>query len=139
MDRNEELFEVTAMFRMFLKRVSQDWKKQGHGINITQFKVLFHLVNEGPQKVSQIANALSLSSAAVTGITDQLLNEGYVRKEREKNDRRVVTITIIEKGKFIVKNVLDGQQKSLQSYFERLSEEDIQQLKRIFGVLVENI
>ena len=124
------------MFRMFLKGVTQDWKKRGNKINLTQFKVLYILDNDGPQKVSQLAHALSISSAAVTGITDQLLTEGYVTKERCEQDRRVVFITLTDKGRTTVKEINNFQEVSLLSYFEMLEDDDVHHLKRILGKLL---
>ncbi|WP_019244250.1 MULTISPECIES: MarR family transcriptional regulator [Bacillus] len=135
MAKNEELFEVTTMFQMFLKGIAREWNSKGYKLNPNQFKVLKILMNSGPQKVSNLADALCISSAAVTGITDQLLEDGYVKKERGENDRRVVNITLTEKGKAEAEYLQKIQNENLKARFDVLPDEEIQNLKRILSLL----
>lgn len=139
MANNEDFFRVSSIFKSFLKEVSQDWNKQGYHLNMTQFKALSTLSKNGPQNVSQIAAALNLSSAAITGIADQLIAEDYVKKERAKCDRRVVNITITQKGETILKEVQERQQAVMESYFNILSDEDTEHLRRIFAILISDL
>lgn len=105
--QREMLLEVTTMFGALLKGFSQKWNKLGAEYNLSfpQFKMLHFLNRTGPQKVSQLADTLGLTSAAITGITDRLLAEGYVERERAVKDRRVVFITITEKERISSKRL----------------------------------
>jgi len=136
---SDNLFEISSLFHTFLKGISQDWNKQGYPLNQTQFKVLYRLYKNGPQNVSQLACSLTLTAAAITGVTDHLLAEGYVEKERDGCDRRVVTITLSEKGRGLVKDFLETQRETIQSYFKALPEEDIEHLRRIFHLLIADL
>ncbi|WP_234340309.1 MarR family winged helix-turn-helix transcriptional regulator [Gorillibacterium timonense] len=135
MSNNDHLIELSSMFRTFLKGVSQEWNKHGYSMNQTQFRVLYMLHKHGPQNVSQLACCLTLTSAAITGATDYLLSGGYVEKTRDEDDRRVVTISLSDKGEKLVKEFLENQREVIEAHFKVLSEEDIQHLKRIFGIL----
>lgn len=142
MDRSEELFQVSSMFRALLKNISQDWNKTSAGkYNLTfpQFQVLYVLKMRGPQKVSELAESLSLTPPAITGLTDKLFAEGYVQKERAEDDRRVVNITILDAGLEMIQKVKRDQKEMIQGFFDILSEEDIQHLKRIFSLMLSNI
>lgn len=139
MANSEELFEVSTKFSMFIKGISHEWNKRGYKLNITQFKLLYKLEKDGPQKVSELAQAIYITPAAVTGVTDQLLAEEYVEKERSSTDRRVVDITITPKGKAAIEEILKDQEKLMHMHFRKLSEEDIQHLKRIFTILNSDI
>ncbi|WP_338055292.1 MarR family transcriptional regulator [Shimazuella alba] len=138
-NKNEELFHVTSMFHTFLKEISKDWNKHGYHLTLTQFKILYLLKLEGPKKVSQLAEVLSLTSSAVTGITDQLLKEGYIEKERAENDRRVVNISLSDKGYSTIEEKQKKQKEIMNTYFHLLNEEDVQHLKRIFTTLIDNV
>lgn len=142
MAKSEVLFEVSAMFRTLLKNLSQEWNKKSAGdYNLTfpQFQILYTLKIRGPQKVSELADALSLTSPAITGLTDKLLAVGYVQRERAEKDRRVVYTTITEQGLEIIAQVTEDQKEMIQVFFEMLSEEDIQHLRRIFSSMLSNI
>jgi DNA-binding MarR family transcriptional regulator len=142
LDKSEQIFKVSSMFRALLKNISQEWKKSGAGkYNVTypQFQVLYVLKLRGPQKVSDLAEALSLTPPAITGLTDKLVAEGYLQKERAEDDRRVVNITIMESGLEIIRSVKRDQKEVIQGFFDNLSEEDIEHLNRIFSLMLSNI
>lgn len=139
MANNEDFFRISSMFKSFLKGISQDWNKQGYNLNFTQFKALSTLSKNGPQNVSQIAAALGLTSAAITGVTDQLMADQYVKRERGECDRRVVNITITEKGEKLLGVMQEHQQLAMESYFRILPDEDIEHLRRIFAILISDL
>jgi DNA-binding MarR family transcriptional regulator len=135
---HNDFFEIATMFKTFLKGVSQGWNKQGFALSMTQFKAL-HVLSKGPMMVSQIAHALDMTPAAITGVTDFLLAEGYVEKERAAGDRRVVNITLTQEGESLIEEVHNKQKEIMQSYFSILPDEDIDHLRRIFGVLITEL
>lgn len=139
LDKNEDLYEISSMFKTFLKGITKDWNRQGPELSMTHFKTLLSLSKDGPQKVSQLAGSLNFTSAAITGITDHLFAEGYVNKERAECDRRVVNITITKKGEEMISKLKESQQEVIGSYFKLLPEEDREHLRRIFGVLIKEI
>ncbi|MGG6314358.1 MarR family winged helix-turn-helix transcriptional regulator [Paenibacillus macerans] len=141
MVKKEELFEVTSMFRTLLKMITQEWNRRGGDFNLSfqQFKMLYMLNASGTQKVSQLAESLGITSAAITGVTDRLVTEGYVERVRAENDRRVVNISITERGREIIRLVTERQKEMLERIFDQLQEEDLQHLRRIFGAMLSNI
>ncbi|WP_342562093.1 MarR family transcriptional regulator [Paenibacillus sp. FSL R7-0345] len=135
----DRYFEFPILFKTFLKGLGQQWTKQGFPINQTQFKALQTLSKEGPMMVSQLAAALDLTPAAVTGITDQLLTEGYIQKERAAGDRRAVKITLTAEGTDLIAKTQKQLGEVMHSYFSILPEEDMEHLRRIFGVLIKEL
>ncbi|WP_110926279.1 MarR family winged helix-turn-helix transcriptional regulator [Bacillus massiliglaciei] len=138
MQNGEELFEVAGMFSAFIKNLKSEFNKLNNDINITQYRLLFTLDKEGEQNVSDLAKSADITNAAVTNITDQLLANDYITKDRSKKDRRVVTIAITDKGTELVRQVKKEQMLKMNEHFRKLTEEDIQHLKRIFKLLNEN-
>ncbi|QAY67052.1 MarR family winged helix-turn-helix transcriptional regulator [Paenibacillus protaetiae] len=141
MAENETLFQVTSMFRTLLKTITHEWNKNGsrYNLSLPQFKILYSLQTKGPQNVSQLAEALGITSAAITGATDKLLAEGLVLRERGEADRRVVFVTLTDAGKAILEEVKKDQQIVLDKVFHMLPQEDIQHLKRIYGQMLANV
>lgn len=139
MNENEELLQVTSMFRTFLNEISKDWNKHGYHLTLTQSKILYLLKWKGPQKVSGLAALLGLTSSALTGLTDQLLKEKYIKKERAENDRRVVEISLTDKGNTAIEEIHKNKKQLIDKYFYELELEDMQHLKRIFTKLMNNV
>jgi len=140
--KSELLFEVSAMFRMLLKNLSQEWNKisaKEYNLTFPQFQVLYTLKMRGSLKVSELAETLALTSPAITSLTDKLITGGYVERERAENDRRVVYTTITEKGQEMIAKVIEDQKEMIQVFFDMLSEEDIEHLRRIFSSMLLDI
>jgi DNA-binding MarR family transcriptional regulator len=140
--RSEQLFEVAAMYRALLKNISKEWKKIStteYNLTFPQSQVLYILMKRGPQKVSELAEALALTSPAITSLTDKLIALGYVERERAEKDRRVVYTKITEEGHKITSKMIEDQKEVIQEFFSVLSEEDIQHLRRIFSSMLLNI
>ena len=55
-------------------------------------KVLFYLIHNGAHPISKVAKDLSISKPNMTPIIDKLVNEGYVERYCDDNDRRVILI-----------------------------------------------
>lgn len=139
MSKNEALFEVATMFRTLIKGISQEWNKRNeYSLSFPQYKMLYILTQHGTLKVSQLADMIGITSSAITSLTDKLLTDGYVHRERAEQDRRVVYISITEKGKEIAEKVRENQQETIHRIFDMLEEEDIEHLRRIYAVMLSN-
>jgi DNA-binding MarR family transcriptional regulator len=62
------------------------------GLNATEHKCADILVRSGPVTAGQLAELTGLTTGAITGIVDRLEKAGYVRREKDPNDRRRVII-----------------------------------------------
>ncbi|WMT38818.1 MarR family transcriptional regulator [Paenibacillus sp. D2_2] len=95
---DQEILEVSNMFRLLMKKASQDWNRGACKMNLSfpQFQILYGLNTRGPLKVSELADALNMTSAAITGLADKLCSYSYVERERATDDRRVVYIKITD-------------------------------------------
>jgi DNA-binding MarR family transcriptional regulator len=67
------------------------------GITVPQFEALRQL-KSGVQTMGAMADEMHCSRGNMTGVTDRLDRDGLVIRERSKDDRRVVTISLTEKG-----------------------------------------
>jgi DNA-binding Lrp family transcriptional regulator len=65
------------------------------GINATDLNCLNILSLGGTLTAGQLAQATGLTTASITGVVDRLEQAGYVRRERDVNDRRRVVIHLV--------------------------------------------
>ena len=80
---DQELFDSTVMERA--------------GINRTDWRCLDILGTRGPMTAGQLAEAVRLTTGAVTGVLDRLEAAGLVRRVRDTQDRRRVIVEVTEK------------------------------------------
>src|SRR5437868_9778979 len=64
------------------------------GVGTTDFDALVLLDTAGPLAAGRIAEALAITTGAVTGLIDRLERAGYVQRTRHETDRRQVLIEL---------------------------------------------
>jgi len=66
------------------------------GINRTDWRCLDILGTRGPMTAGQLAQAIRLTTGAVTGVLDRLEAAGLVRRARDAGDRRKVIVELTD-------------------------------------------
>jgi len=74
-------------------------------ITLPQLLILGFLYRNGDSKMSTIANYMTVSTAAMTGMVDRLTRYGYVKREHEPGDRRIINTRLTEKGARLVEKI----------------------------------
>jgi DNA-binding MarR family transcriptional regulator len=76
---------------------------RGHGeLSDAQYGLLFGLRCQPELSLSELAFAAELSPATATEMLDGLAASGLVRRERSERDRRVVLISLTERGQTLI-------------------------------------
>jgi DNA-binding MarR family transcriptional regulator len=88
-------------------------------------------------KMSELAEMRYLTPAAATGIVDKLVHLGMVERSFDEHDRRLVLLSLTERGKQIVSGVDAAMQEMLLRFFKGISESDRSATLRIGRKLLE--
>lgn len=67
-------------------------------LSLQELKVIGLLGERGPAIMRDIAGYLGFAMSTGTGIVDKLIERGFVTRERNEEDRRVVTVALTEAG-----------------------------------------
>ncbi|HUC91376.1 MAG TPA: MarR family transcriptional regulator [Paenibacillus sp.] len=136
----EELSKLEDAFRGVQRKVVSEWNKADlHGLTHTQAGILVKLERFGPQKASALAEMLSVTSGAITGIADKLLELGFIVRDRNEDDRRVVQLGITGSGRALVETIMAKRREILNRMFTGLSREEIVQLTAIYEHILRNM
>jgi DNA-binding MarR family transcriptional regulator len=65
------------------------------GISPTDLETMDILSTNGPLTAGRLAELTGLTTGAITGVVDRLEKSGFVRRERDANDRRRVIIHLV--------------------------------------------
>lgn len=119
-DAVSEIMPVIA--REFFKREKSGFVK----LNMTmpQFLVLVFLNKRGKASMSDMASGLGVTTAAMTGIVDRLVRDGFISREHDRDDRRVVNIELTSKGSKMVKAMIEKRKQMIASIFGALTQEE---------------
>lgn len=128
-DRINQIMPV--MFREFARRqVSELYKGK---ITIPQFLLLESLYREGESKMTVLAHFMKVTTAAMTGIVERLVRDGYVLRVYDHRDRRIVKVGLTSKGKELVKSVNEHRRGMVIRIFSKISESDRADYLRIIS------
>jgi MarR family 2-MHQ and catechol resistance regulon transcriptional repressor len=76
-----------------------------HGLSVSQCYVLDALAEEGDLTMQRLAQRMHLAISTMTRVVAQLVRQGYARRRRDPEDRRVIHVTITPRGKEIMATI----------------------------------
>jgi DNA-binding MarR family transcriptional regulator len=92
--------------------------------NITapQLVCLRAIIEHGPITATAISREIHVSASTVVGILDRLEDKGLVRRERGRDDRRIVYVTATEAGMRLANETPSPLQQKLSEALKALPE-----------------
>jgi len=99
----------------------------------SQFFVLNLLNSSQKLKMKDLADILKVTTANVTGIIERLVRDGYVKREYEPKDRRVIYVALTDKAKDFLKKIEAKRNRMLTKVFSKISEDDRKQYLKILN------
>lgn len=102
-----------------------------HGITGSQFFVMKRIYEQGRMIVSEVASEMGVSLSAITALVDRLHKAGFIKREKDEADRRLVWLTITPQGEKVLQTSLAYRKEIMKKYLGELSENDLEQLIRI--------
>lgn len=100
-------------------------------ITLPQFLILDILHREGETKMTALAHLMTVTTAAMTGIVDRLVRDGYVARSYDLEDRRIIKIKLTARGMELVKKINAERRQMTIKIFGRISEADRRDYLRI--------
>lgn len=90
-------------------------------------------------KTSDLTNVLCITKPATSKMLNLLEEKQYIERSSNKNDRRVVYVKITKDGDEFLKNQNKKFENLTCQLIEKMGEEDIDNLIRLFGKLYDAI
>lgn len=88
-----------------------------------------------PKNMSSIARELSVTVGTLTIAMNSLVKKGYVERTRGKEDRRVVYISLSERGKAAYEHHAQFHKEMIQSVTSELTKEELEALIKALSKL----
>jgi len=101
------------------------------GFTENQFGVLEMLYHLGPLHQHRIGGKLLLSRANITLLVDQLTQRGLVRRQRDKQDRRKIEVSLTAEGRRRIAKAFPQHLERIVSVFSALNAGEQEELARL--------
>ncbi|MEQ8190241.1 MAG: MarR family transcriptional regulator [Candidatus Eremiobacterota bacterium] len=112
-------------------------------ISLSQLNVLMFLESRERARMKEIGEELGIKPSSATNLVDRLIKSDLIERSSVPDDRRVVEVSLTEKGKEVIEEVrkVDNQhwEKMLVKIDEREYEEILRVVKKLDNILCEII
>ena len=87
----------------------------------------------GPRTPAELADAAGVTRATMTGLSDTLERDGFVKREPDPDDRRMMSVRLTPAGEKFLVEFLPGHFKAIAALMSPLSEAERKTLVRLLG------
>jgi MarR family 2-MHQ and catechol resistance regulon transcriptional repressor len=94
------------------------------GLTISQFGTLESLYHLGSMCPSEISQKLLKSGGNMTLVLDNLAKQDLIQRQRDLNDRRMVIISLTDKGRDLIERIFPNHAEAIVKEFACLSTEE---------------
>ena len=91
-------------------------------ITPAQYIFMSFLFHQETLRMTDLAHAMGVTTAATTGIVERLVRCKYVERLSEPDDRRIIKVKLTPKGRELVEKITGQRRKMIMSTFGKLSE-----------------
>ena len=101
-----------------------------HGLTVTQYNALRILRGAGdhPLSCSEIGERLISQEPDITRLLDRMERNGWIKRERDQKDRRLVLSSITAEGREQVKKIESIVDHCVEQMLEHMKAPDLQQM-----------
>ena len=130
MDTINKSIQVARLFQDVMHLFKHNMKKflGDAGISAPQGMVIGLLSKNKKMKITELSSKLCLSNSTVSGIIDRLEAQEMVVRERSKEDKRVVYVSISPNFEYMHKVFHKQMEKNVQNIINQGSPEELQKI-----------
>ncbi|BFI76081.1 MarR family winged helix-turn-helix transcriptional regulator [Sulfurisphaera ohwakuensis] len=112
----EIVLKGNKKFRRLLQKEAEKF-----GLSYTEVQVLYFLKN-GEKNVTSLANFADVNKSTMVEVLDKLEKKGFIIRERDTQDRRVVIVKITDAGLKILEDVRGKYKELIVSLLSKIKD-----------------
>ena len=121
-----------SLYKVFLRQATRALEPLG--LELFEYDVLSALRRQGRPfalPATALARSTGLSSGAMTNRVDILEERGFVRREKDKHDRRGVLVSLTSHGRRIIDQAIQLRLEAADEGLTGITAEELQELARL--------
>ena len=130
----QNMFHILPLIKKRL--LHMDLVQREHGTPLSHVQVLAMLNDVGTMSVSEISRRLGIAKPNITPLVDRLYESGYVDRQHDENDRRVVNIVLLDAGKDKLAAIRATISRQIQLQVDGLSVSEFRELNESLSSVI---
>ncbi len=106
-----------------------------YGLTVPQYRVLRLLADDGPLSANTLAERIGVTPGNLTGILDRLETAGFLKRNRDEDDRRCLRASITDAGRDLMARCVPSVRGHVAALFAPLSDDEVAETHRILNRL----
>ncbi|AKH67737.1 transcriptional regulator [Spongiibacter sp. IMCC21906] len=121
--------------------VREDFRRRAQHLNLTQpqWRLLLILSREPGMNQAKLASWLEVHPVTVTQSVDRLVKAGWLRRERQENDRRAVSLFLTEQAEPILADLTEIAEHTRKVALAGFSAAERKQVEDMLERIKQNI
>ena len=115
-----------------------DGELQPFGLTGTQFAILKSVAERAAETAADLCRLLHYDTGSMTRLVDRLEEKGLIRRERSKNDRRVVSLRVTRAGRALLPRWRDSAARVIQRMLTGFTAPEVNDLRTYLDRMIEN-
>jgi MarR family transcriptional regulator, organic hydroperoxide resistance regulator len=139
MNPNDIISLISKIREKVNRRIISEMEAHGIEYIVTSHGDIIHaLFGKSKMTMAEIASKIGRDKSTVTALVDKLVKLGYVVKERDTADTRIIYVTLTDKG-YELKPVFEKISKEvLAVFYEGISEKEKEELFDLLNRIYKN-
>lgn len=108
------------------------------GLNAMQYAVLKHLADGNARTAADLCRHMYYDTGSMTRILDRLEEKGLLRRERCRDDRRVVFLRVAPAGRAQLPRLRAAGSRVLEDHLAGFGAAEVENLRSYLGRMIEN-
>ena len=139
-DQHEGGFLIAKIHQITNRMFNQMLKEYGiKELNPGQGRILFALWQIDDVPIRELSIKTQLTKSTLTTMLDRLESAGFLKREPDENDRRIIKVKLSEKSKKLQKKYVDVSKKMTDVFYGTLTEKEIDEFERYLRQILDNL
>lgn len=124
-----------------IKQISEAFGRRlkDTGITRVQWIALYYLKTKGTISQRDLSNLMNVKDSSAGRLIDRLERDGYIERERNDVDRRVVRVMLTEKGEKLISGLLHIGIKFNDDLLEGIDDQELIIYDKVLNKMISNM
>src|SRR4026208_715783 len=128
---------IRSWMDIFMSRSMRGWGRfaKSAGLSMPQFGLLMQMHHKGACGMSAVSERFDITPAAASQLVDKLVQNGFIKREEDPQDRRAKLLNLTDKGRELIQQGIEERYRWVEELGSKLSAEERTQISAALNIM----